>query len=564
MHRRTPALNRTARQSGGVSHGRLHTSRWPSLLAFVSCLGLFLVLSTASAAEVPKKTEEAKDPPRDDIFAGTNVLRLRLLIPNSGISALRNSGWGRGETRPKVKAIVREGTTLYTNVEVHLKGSAGSFRSVDDNPCFTLNFEKYAPGQTFHGYHKISLNNSVQDPSYLTEKVCRELFEAAGVPAPHAGFAKVDLNGKDLGLRVMVEGWGKHFLKRYFKNTKGNLYDGGFVEDITDTLQVNSGDNPQEHPGLQALISATTEQDPTQRFSRFQGVLDMDRFLSFVAMDVMQCDWDGYAMNRNNWRLFHDMGANKMVFFPHGLDQMFGVERTSPDCSILPRMRGRVAVAVLSTPEGKSQYLQRMQELYTNVWHVDAILKRVDQLAAVLRPAIAETSSSAARYHDGEVDALKERISRRDESLRRQLGRLSNRGSSVLTGWSHRTQTGSPEFRQEKSAEGQDVLYLGVKGDSICSWRTRVTLEEGAYRFEGKIRTHDVRPTSGEPGAGAGLRISGGGVAAELNGTQDWQQFAYSFHVPEGGGDIEMVCELRASRGEAWFDSSSLRVVRLR
>jgi len=544
-----------------------------SMKAGISCLILCLILSgirLAPAAEAPETPSPAKETLKDDIFAGTNVLRIRLLIPNSGVGQLRNSGWGNGQERPKVKAIVREGGRIYTNVEVHLKGAAGSFRPIDDNPGFTLNFEKDAPGQTFHGYHKISLNNSIQDRSFLTEKICRELFEAAGVPAPHSGFAKVELNGRDLGLRVMVEGWGKHFLKRYFKNTSGNLYDGGFVEDITDNLQVNSGDHPQEHPGLLALISAMGEPDPARRFSRLEQTLDMDRFLSFVAMDVMQCDWDGYAMNHNNWRLFHDMEANKMVFFPHGLDQMFGVERTSPECPILPRMQGRVARAVLSTADGKSRYLERIQQLYTNVWHADAILKRVDQLAAVIRPAIAETSTSMARYHDGEVQNLKERISQRDDSLRRQIAKLSNQpkvgssGSLALSGWNRRTQTGSAEYRQEKTPEGQDALYLGVKDNSICSWRTHITLEEGVYRFEGKIRTREVRPASGEPGAGAGLRISGGAVRAELSGTQDWQKYTYTFRVSQGGGDVETVCELRASGGEAWFDTSSLRVVRLR
>jgi spore coat protein H len=537
--------------------------------AIISCLGLFVLLAALGLAFAGEKSKRSEEVPADDIFAGTNVLRIRLIISNSGMGALANSGWGNGQERPKVKAIVREGGRVYTNVEVHLKGSAGSFRPIDDNPCFTMNFEKYAPGQTFHGYHKISLNNSVQDRSFLTEKICRELFEASGVPAPHSGFAKVELNGRDLGLRVMVEGWGKHFLKRYFKNVKGNLYDGGFVEDINDTLQVNSGDNPHEHPGLSALIEAVHEQDPSRRFARLQETLDMDRFLSFVAMDVMQCDWDGYAMNHNNWRLFHDMEANRMVFFPHGLDQMFGVERTSPECPILPRMRGKVAWAVMSTPDGKLRYLERVAQLYTNVWHVEAILKRVDQLAAVIRPVIAENGPSAARYHDGEVENLKERISERDQSLRRQLASLSNQpkpepnGSLALSGWNRRIQTGSPEFRQEKTADGQDALYLGANGNSICSWRTKVMLEEGTYRFEGRIRTQEVKPTPGEPNSGAGLRVSGGGVAAELSGTGDWRKFGYSFRVPEGGSEIELICELRAARGAAWFDTSSLHVLRL-
>jgi spore coat protein H len=538
---------------------------WLLRTALVLCACL-----SAAAADVSDKPKHEKIP-TDDIFAGTNVLKLRILISNSGMGSLRSTGWGNNQERPKVKAVVREGSTIYTNVEVHIKGSAGSFRSIDDNPALTLNFDKEAPGQSFHGYHKISLNNSVQDPSFLTEKICRELFEAAGVPAPHAGFATLDLNGHDLGLRVMVEGYGKHFLKRYFKNTSGNLYDGGFVQDISDRLSVNSGDNPTDHSGLLALMKALREKDPDQRFTNLEQTLDMDRFLSYVAMDVMQCDWDGYAMNHNNWRVFHDLSSNKMVFFPHGLDQMFGVDRTTPECSILPRMQGRVARSVISTPEGKRRYLERMSQLYTNVWHLDAILKRVDQLHAVMRPAIVASSGpSAARHHDRMVEALKERITERDASLRQQLGavreqpKIAVNSNVTLTGWTRRTQLGSPEFREEKTSDGVDTLYLAAKGNTICSWRAKVMLEEGAYRFEAKVRTKDVRAPSGEPNAGAGLRVSGGGVAPELASTQDWHSVAYPFRVQEGGGEIEVVCELRAARGEAWFDTSSLRVVRLR
>jgi spore coat protein H len=535
-----------------------------------ACCILAMGLLTCGAAEKQGKTKSEKSAPVDDIFAGSNVLKFRILIPNSAMNALRNSsGWGNGQERPKVKAIVREGGTVYTNVEIHLKGAAGSFRSVDDNPGLTLNFEKSAPGQSFHGYHKISLNNSVQDRSYLTEKICRELFEAAGVPAPHAGFATVELNGRDLGLRVMVEGWGKHFLKRYFENTSGNLYDGGFCQDINSSLAVNSGDDPTDHSGLRALIAAVGERDPDQRFARLEQTLDMNRFLSFVAMDVMQCDWDGYTMNHNNWRLFHDRGANRMVFMPHGLDQMFGVDRATPHDSILPRTSGRVARAVLGLPEGRHRYLERISQLYTNVWNVDALLKRVDQLNAVLRPVIAASEgSSAARYHDRSVEALKERITERDASLRQQLATLSTQtnstGNEPLIGWVRHTQVGTPDFRQEKTPEGREALYLGGKGTVIGSWRTRTTLEEGSYRFEGKIKTKDIAPTSGEPTAGAGLRVAGSGVAVEFNGTHDWQSFSYPFTVTEGGGQKTVICELRASRGEAWFDLASLRVVRLR
>jgi len=531
------------------------------IFLLLACLGLVLNAFAGSSSGNAKE----KTAPPDDVFAGTNVLHIRIQISQAGLSQLRQTGWGNNRERPSVLATVKEGDTVYTNVSLHLKGSAGSFRSVDDNPCFTLNFDKAAPGQSFHGLHKLSLNNSVQDHSFLTEKICRELFDAAGVPVPRAGHAVVELNGRNLGLHVLTEGFGKHFLKRYFKNTKGNLYDGGFVQDVNSSLAVNSGDNPNDNSGLRALTSAAREPDAATRMARLEQTLDMDRFLSFVAMDIIECDWDGYAMNHNNWRIFHDLDSNKMVFMPHGLDQMFGVQRTTPDCPILPaHLQGMVARAVLTTTEGRRRYLERVAQLYTNVFHADVLVKRVDQLTAVINPAIAEYSPSAARRHEVAVESLKRRILMRDESLSRQLSStttaptFASDGTLKLNGWRRSVHSGEPEFRQEKSGEGTLLCISATNGAVSASWRTRVLLDEGSYRFEGRIRTTGVKA---DPAQGARKLIHRGAGPRGMSGTADWQEVSYSFEVPESGAEVEFVCELRASQGEACFDGSSLRLV---
>jgi hypothetical protein len=409
----------------------------------------------------------------------------------------------------------------------------------------------------------------VQDRSYLSEKICRELFEESGVPVPRSGHAKVELNGRDFGLRVLVEGWNKQFLKRYFKDVSGNLYDGGFVQDITDHLQVNSGDDPKDRSGLRALVSAARERDLGKRYARLEQTLDVERFLSYVAMDVIQCDWDGYAMNRNNWRVFHDRSSNKMVFFPHGLDQMFGVARTTPSCRIRPHMQGMVAVALLETPEGRRRYLERVAELYTNVFHVDAILRRVDELATVIRPVIAESGPQAARAHDLQVSRLRRRIIERDQSLQQQLGLLprpSQFGSNAvmaLSGWVEKKRTGDPVFRKKQTSDGKTCLYIGaLNGEMTGSWRTRVRLGSGTYRFEGKLRTRDIEPGAGAASYGARLRISGGPPIHEVMGTSEWSTFSYPFRVPDDGAEVELVCELCAGRGEVMFDAATLQLVR--
>ena len=513
----------------------------------------------------------AKSAESDNLFSGSEIPRIQIEISRPNLVVLRNrGGWGNGQERPTVRATVREGNTVFTNVAVHLKGAAGSFRPIDQNPCLTLNFDKFEPGQSFHGVHKISLNNSVQDSSYLAEKISRELFEAAGVPVPRAGHAKVKLNGRDLGLYVMTEGFNQQFLKRYFTNTKGNLFDGGFVQDITAPLGVNSGENPRDRSGLEALAAAASEPDSSKRFARLEQVLDMDRFLSFVAMDVIECDWDGYAMNRNNWRVFHDLESHKMVFMPHGLDQMFGIERATPDCPILPSMQGLVARAVVGTPEGRWRYIKRVSELYTNVFQVNSILKRVDQLAEVIRPALYESGGEAAtRQWNGQVRYLKSRIVQRGESLRRQLAsvtfpvKFDSKAGIRLAGWKPRVQSGAPSFRGDEEQAQPGRLSITVPGaDTIASWRTRVLLDQGSYRFEGKIRTTDLKTGPGE--GGAGLRISGGPITPGLSGTSEWRPFAYPFQVREGGSEVELVCEVRASKGEASFDTASLQLIRTR
>ncbi|HYV28497.1 MAG TPA: CotH kinase family protein, partial [Candidatus Eisenbacteria bacterium] len=253
--------------------------KWASLLWLMAGM-----LSPAAAAAPGSKNKESKKGSgkiEENIFTSRTVRTIRIEIPKESIANLRNYQWGNGN-RVVARATVTEGDNVYTNVALHLKGAAGSFRSIDENPALTLHFDKFVPGQLFHRLEKISLNNSVQDPSYLTEKICREMFVAAGVPAPRADHAVVVLNGRDLGLYVMVEGINKQFLAHYFKNTKGNLNDGGFLKDITEELEKISGENPKDQSDLRILIAAASEPDPAKRLSDLEKVLELDRFISFI------------------------------------------------------------------------------------------------------------------------------------------------------------------------------------------------------------------------------------------------------------------------------------------
>src|SRR5258706_2677009 len=47
------------------------------------------------------------------------------------------------------------------------------------------------------------------------------------------------------------------------------------------------------------------------------------RSIRLIVLDALTWNWDGYSIGHNNYRMFHDVDSGKMVFMPHGLDQMF-------------------------------------------------------------------------------------------------------------------------------------------------------------------------------------------------------------------------------------------------
>ncbi len=127
-------------------------------------------------------------------FSQVRVVRLNLDLSPKEMDSLRR------EPRQYVKAkLVENGITIYPDVAVHLRGAAGSFRGLDDKPALTFNMDRFQPGQRFHGLDKWHLCNSVQDASYVSELICREMMRDAGIPASRISYAWVTINRQARG-----------------------------------------------------------------------------------------------------------------------------------------------------------------------------------------------------------------------------------------------------------------------------------------------------------------------------------------------------------------------------
>ncbi len=552
------------------------------LLGLASCRGSAVekqmaVASTSEGSEAHRQSSAQPEPdakpidPSIAFFDAGHIPQIRIKLKKPQEQKLREDlrryvKCAIVETLPNPEAPDSPIETTYKEVAIKLKGAAGSFQDLDAKPAFTLNLDKHVKGQTFHGLDKFHLNNSVQDESYLCEWLCSDICRDAKLPATRVTHARVWLNDRDLGLYVLKEGFDRQFLTRHFSSADGNFYDGGFLQDINVDLEKDSGQGPDDHSDLHALKAACEEPDAALRWAAIEQHLDLDAFLTFVAFELMTCHWDGYTPNKNNYRIYFDPKDGRARFLPHGMDQMFG----DPGFPILEYPPTIVAGSVMHNPAWRQQYKERVAELLP-LFEAKRLHGRLDSIIARLQPIVSSLGEDFASTHAERVRELKERIAAREPALRELLERgdpmpleFDENHQAEIGDWYGAQETGDTLLDEvNPDTDKKYSIQVGESGDCVASWRRRVLLAQGRYRIECRLRTEGVVPRMDEQGTGAGVRISGGRRDNKVLGDTDWQTVSYEFEVAEAVRDVELVVELRATKGRMWLEPKA-KLVRIK
>ncbi|MBQ1871265.1 MAG: CotH kinase family protein, partial [Lachnospiraceae bacterium] len=116
----------------------------------------------------------------------------------------------------------------YKNVAIRAKGNT-SLTNVaqygNNRYSFKLEFDHYDDTNTYYGLDKLSLNNIIQDNTYMKDYLVYTLMRKNGVDAPLCSFVYITVNGEDWGLYLAVEAIEDSFLSRtYGSSTDGELY----------------------------------------------------------------------------------------------------------------------------------------------------------------------------------------------------------------------------------------------------------------------------------------------------------------------------------------------------
>ncbi len=526
---------------GRVPRGARREPRWAALLALA-------VLTAVTGRAAP--------PPGHELFSDGKIRTIKIDIAETPLAALKKS------ERAYVAATLTVDGKVFKDVGVHLKGM-GSFQPLNQKPSFVVKFDKYTPEQRYLGLGKIMLNNSVQDGSYLAELMATQMFRDAGVPAARVTHAFVEQNGRQLGLYVLIEAMNKDFLKQHFKSAKGNLYE-AYLQDIDQQLDIDGGIDTTQND-RKRLLGVCTNSNPTERWSRLPEVLDVDKYLSHCAIEMFVAHTDGYALNRNNYRIYHDPLTGRFTMIVHGLDWGF----LNTGAPVRPPYNSIITRAVLGTPDGRRAFRAREELLFTNLFRLDVFSNRVS--TAVARLVAAAHDTNEAKQFEGYGREMINRIAARHQVVSNHLAapeaqplRFNAAGVAQLTGWRSVKKAGNATLDMAQLAGKTELSIKSVGVGSIASWRMPVILSPARYRFTGEVRTARLVADSGDTNACVCVRISGDKHPNKLNGDLTATKLEHEFEVTVDGDEKELVCELRAHQGEVWFDAQSLRLVRVK
>jgi spore coat protein CotH len=322
--------------------------------------------------------------PSAEIFDPAAVPRFEIDLPVASVDALVN------DPLTYVRATLHYNGEVVADIGLRLKGEY-NFRPLGQKSAFKLKFDEFVSGQRFHGLKRLTLNNALEDQSWVAERLAYTVFRAGGLAAPRANLAWVVVNGEDYGLYINIETEDKNLLARWFADPDGNLYE-EMAADLfpgnENQFELETNETANDRSDLTALFAAIDGADDATLLADVGGVIDTGAFLDFCAAEAASWQWDGYCYTRfgpNNFRLYHEPGVDKFYFLPWGMDMSWKSYESSLDVF---DARGMLLQRCVNSAACREQYRGALAATADRLEALD-VVGLVDAWGAQARPLVA-------------------------------------------------------------------------------------------------------------------------------------------------------------------------------
>jgi spore coat protein CotH len=341
----------------------------------------------------------------------------------------------------------------YDGAGVRTKGGCGSARHLSGKASFKVNLSWNDPAvagcpaeRRSHGLKRLTLNNLIQDHSYVHERLAYTFYQLMGVPTPRASHVRLFVNDELWGLYLHVESIDRRFLSRWFDDNDGMLYEGTYYCDLlpgnvppadedtyclsrkfrpSDCEPIADDGDPEDYTPLRAMVTQldglyqTLDADPQASFyPEIEAIFDFDTFLSMWAVETVIGHWDGYVIQIvNNYRVYHDPETARWTLIPTGVDQTF-VQHTA-----LGQLAGRLAQRCAADADCEAAFRARLAQA-VDVFEQADLGALAQTIAAQIDPGVNEDPRKEISYDEfhSRVNDTVSFIDSRPAEIRAALG----------------------------------------------------------------------------------------------------------------------------------------------
>ncbi|HEV8604068.1 MAG TPA: CotH kinase family protein [Tepidisphaeraceae bacterium] len=309
-----------------------------------------------------------------------------------------------------------------------------------------IDFNRFVPGQKFHGLTTINLHNNAFDKSQMREHLAYQVFREAGLPASRTAYAKVFLtipgkyDRKEIGLYSIVEEVDKDFLKTRFPSSKGLLLKPEIIafglrdmgddwKDYTPLYLPRWEATPKQSRRLIEFVRLIDTADDKTFAERIDSYLNTDQFLRNLAVNTITVNLDSFLAIGHNFLLYLNPTDNKFYFIPWDMNLAFagfvwlGSPQELTNLSIThPHVADNKLIERLLAIDSMNQiYRHHLSDLLATVLSPEKLEKQIDDIDHLIRPEGVPLAERKGPDWNIKVPPLRDFPRRRAQAVQAQL-----------------------------------------------------------------------------------------------------------------------------------------------
>lgn len=389
-----------AREPDGSSNW---VTEWNASPGAANPTGMGQPLTPQAAGDPPEMIAPAGD--MSDRVLGYDLQpKFELQISDANLASLRAAPttW--------VQATLTFEGRAYGPIGVNLKGTS-SFQPIDQKPAFRVNINKFVKGARLFGIKEFLLNNMVQDPSMIHERLAYWIGRQIGsVPTPRCNHAWVTMNGTALGLYATVEEAKGTMMGYSFSDSSGGIYTinyGDFSTKYLSNFQYQDGTD--DTTLITDTMSALGQQPASGATTAAGQFVNLHEFARYWALMVLTGHWGGwpYAPDPEpvgaNVRIYADPTSKQLYFIPQGINDAYA----TGDFDFIATLKSKLAKDCARTPSCFQDFGGQLMEILGKAQQLDWASEAA-RVAAQIAPYVPMDTKKP--YSDADVTMYQQQV----------------------------------------------------------------------------------------------------------------------------------------------------------